>query len=186
MQNIQSHKLTNRNRNVPAVVLMAAVVVLAFGLHLGQAYTGPLWLPRAGGDYGRPGFEIGPLPYPRQIVDGEGYPLNLASPARTFTGTEWTIEEFLYSVVPPEKIVGVSGAAYDRSYSNVYVNAEKYRPAIVGPIAPSAELVVRAGAELVVAAPEHVDVFNILTRAGMPVYRMYTQLIKLDQIANNI
>ena len=34
----------------------AAALVLAFGLHLAQAYTGPLWMPRAGGDYGRPGF----------------------------------------------------------------------------------------------------------------------------------
>lgn len=160
--------------------------MLAFGLHLGQAYTGYLWMPRAGGDYGRPGFEIGPAEYPRQVVDSEGFELTIARPASAIAATEWTIEEFMYSIVPPEKIVAVSGAAYDRKYSNVYRLAEQYRPALIGKTSPNAELVIRANPELVLITPEQIDVFNILQSARIPAYRMYTQFAKLDEIAESI
>lgn len=176
----------HRNRNTASLVLLGGVLALAFGLHLGQAYTGPFWLPRAGGDYGLPGFETGSPAYPRQVVDAEGNQLKIERPPRTFAATDWEIEEFLYSVVPPEKIVGVSGAAYNRTYSNVYQFAEKYRPAVVGTISPNAELVVKADPELVITTPEQVNVFNILKGAGVPAYRMFTQFRKLDEIARNI
>ena len=133
-----------------------------------------------------PGFKTGSIAYPRHVIDAQGEELRIARPARALAGAEWTIEEFLYSISPPDQIVAVTSAAYDRRYSNVYELAEKYRPALVGVISPNAELLVKADPELVVAAPEQVNVFNILRGAGIPVYRMYTQFTKLDEISDNI
>jgi ABC-type Fe3+-hydroxamate transport system substrate-binding protein len=171
---------------LPAVGLMSGAVVLALGLHLGQAYTGALSMPRAVRDYGRPDFKTGSAEYPREVVDAGGYEVKIARPLRRLAATEWTIEEFVYSIVPPEQVVAVSGAAYDRQYSNVYELAEKYRPVNIGRLSASAEPLIRSNPEFVIAPPGQTNLINILQGAGIPVYRMYTQFTKLEQIADNI
>jgi iron complex transport system substrate-binding protein len=165
---------------------MTAVLILACSLHLAQAFTGPLWLPHAADDYGRPGFTIGPPEYPRRATDSEHYELTISRAARTLAATEWTIEEFVYSIVPPETVVAVSDDAYDRRFSNVYALAEKHRPVMIGAIAPNAELVIRANPELVLAPAEQSNLINILRGADVPLYRMYNQFTKLDEIGQNI
>jgi ABC-type Fe3+-hydroxamate transport system substrate-binding protein len=177
---------TYRNRNLPAVALLAGALVLAVGLHLSQGYTGSLSMPRVARDYGHPDFKTGAAEYPRQVIDAAGDELKIARPPRRFSATDWTIEEFLYSVVPPEKIVAVSGAAYDLQYSNVYEFAERYRPVNLGRTFAGAELLVKSDPEFVIATPQQTNLINILQHAGVPVYRMYTQFTKLEQIAESI
>src|SRR5688572_14699141 len=96
-----------RNCNLPALFIVGLVLTCAVSLHLAQAYTGPLGLPSRSGKYGRAAFAAGPAPYPRVANDAEGYALKIARPTRKVASQYWSIDEYAYSVVPPETVVSV-------------------------------------------------------------------------------
>ena len=169
--------------NLPTVCILAAVLALAFGLHFVQAYTAPAGMPPRAGDNGKPDFAIGGLEYPRHATDAEGHLVTITKPARKISSHYWSIDDFVYAVVPPENVISVSESAYDRSYSNVYRQAERYRPAI----GTNAELVLKLNPDLILASSfVRNDSTGILRDAGVPVFRMFTMFTTLDQIARTI
>jgi hypothetical protein len=91
-------------------------------------------------------------------------------------------DEYFYAVVPPERVVGVSESAYERRISNVYTYAERFRPIV----AIDPERVLLAHPDLVLS-PESArsDVPNLLRRAGLPLYRMYTMFETLASIEDH-
>ncbi len=118
------------NRNISGGIIVALVGALALALYFAASYTGPLSIPRPAASYGGPDFTTGTTEYPRAATDAEGYALTLARPAQRISSQYWSIDEYVYSVAPPQNVVSVSESAYDRSVSNVYQWAEMYHPAI--------------------------------------------------------
>jgi iron complex transport system substrate-binding protein len=95
----------------------------------------------------------------------------------------WSVDEYVYALVPPERVVGVSETAYSDASSNVLPYVTRYRPAI----ATDPEQVLRANPDLVIAPDSgRAEVTGILRDAGLPVYRMLTQFETLDAIAAHI
>ena len=172
----------DKNSGIPAI-LISSVVALALSLHLAQAYVGRLELSDRAGEYGRANFDTGSTNYPREVNDAEGYALKLARPVHRAGSQYWSIDEYLYSIVPPREVVSVSQSAYDRTYSNVYRWAEEFHPAI----SSDPEVVLRVDPDLfLVSSSGRTDFTEILKRAGLPVFRTYTSFTKLEEVRRTI
>lgn len=169
--------------NLTAILIVIGIVILSVALHSAGEYIGSLEMPRVFGDYGQSEFRLGSTEYPRTSTDAEGYKLTIAKPARRVASLSWAIDEFVYSVVPPENVVAVSDSAYDRDYSNVYGLAEQFRPAV----AANAEVVLKLGPDLAInTSRTEGDLTNILQIAGVPVFRMFTLFTTLDEVKQTI
>jgi ABC-type Fe3+-hydroxamate transport system substrate-binding protein len=168
--------------NLASTVVLAAVLLVAFTLHLAGGDTATPEAVRRPGDDGKPDFRMTSA-YPRQAADGQGFTLTIARPARRIASHSWAVDEFVYSVVPPERVVSVSDSAYDRVYSNVYEWAEKFQP-VVG---SNPEVVLKQEPDLLIASSSgRADFTDILRDAGVPVFRMFTMFTTLDQVAKSI
>src|SRR5882724_8780372 len=89
---------------------------------------------RPGSEYGNPEIRTGTDAYPRQAVDSDGFTVRIAHPAHRIVSQYWSLDEFLYSVVPPERIVAVSAMAYEPSFSNVYRQVQQFHPLIAADV----------------------------------------------------
>jgi iron complex transport system substrate-binding protein len=164
-------------------VVLGMVVGLAAVLHFIQAYTGPLEIRRAIEAYGTANFSTGGTTYPRRANDAEGYQLKIMRPTSKVGSQYWSLDEFLYSVVPPQNVVSVSQYAYERSYSNVSELAEKFRPAVTtGP-----EVILKLDPDLLlVSSSGRADFTDLVRNAGVPVFRVFTAFTSLDEIDRTI
>src|SRR6266853_3441973 len=116
--------------NPSVILIFCGVIAMSFGLHLVQARTHSLDGIRLSSDYGQANFSTGSSEYPRKALDAGGYELKIARPVHRIASHYWSIDEYLYSVVPPQNVVSVSSSAYEQSMSNVLQWAEKYRPVV--------------------------------------------------------
>ena len=133
--------------------------------------------------YGDARIRTEALPYPRQAIGADGVGVTIDAPARRIVSQSWSSDEFLYAVVAPERIVGVSESAYQERFSNVYETARRYRPVV----AIDPERVLRADPDLVVTPVDaRSDIPGLLRAAGVPVYRMYTMFQTLRSIEEHI
>jgi iron complex transport system substrate-binding protein len=159
--------------------------VLALGIVVGRwapPLTG-LQLARDAFQYGRSTVRIGTPEYPREAWDSNAVRVRLRAKPNRIVSKYWSIDEFLYRVVPPERVVAVSDSAYARRYSNVYLFAEKHKPAV----ASDPERVLRTNPDLVlVSGSDQSNFAPIIAEAGVPVYRMYTMFTTLAQIEEHI
>src|SRR6185295_18281535 len=108
--------------------------------------------------------------------DAEGYELRITKPAGRISSQYWSIDEFVYSIVPPQNVVSVSESAYDHSYSNVYPWAELYHPAITAD--PEAVLKLQPDL-LLISSSGRADFTDLLRKAGAPAFRMFTEFTSL-------
>lgn len=132
---------------------------------------------------GSPVIRTGSLDYPRTAVDSGGYVVRVARPARRIASQYWAIDEYVYSIVPPQHVVAVSESAYLKSVSNVYQYVERFHPAI----ASDPERVLRLDADLLmVADSSRPDFCAIVRDAQIPIYRAFTTFTTLRQIAETI
>jgi iron complex transport system substrate-binding protein len=167
------------NRNVSGGIIVGLIAALALALYFAGSYIGPLSIPRPADSYGGPNFTTGTTEYPRIATDAEGYPLKIAKPARRISSQYWSIDEYVYSVAPPQNVVSVSESAYDRSFSNVYQWAEMYHPAIT----TDPEAVLKLDPDLLlISSSGRADFTNLLRKAGSPAFRMFTDFTSLDEI----
>jgi len=94
-----------------------------------------------------------------------------------------SIDEFLYAIVPAQRIAGVSENAYVRTTSRVISFAERFSPII----ASEPERVLRAHPDLVLTpASARAEVAAILRHSGLVVYRMHTMFESLASIEEHI
>jgi iron complex transport system substrate-binding protein len=167
------------NRNVSGGIIVGLVAALAVALYFAGSYTGPLSIPRPADSYGGPNFTTGSTEYPRVANDAEGYSFKIARPAHRISSQYWSIDEYVYSVAPPQDIVSVSESAYDRSFSNVYHWAEMYHPAIT----TDPEAVLKLDPDLLlISSSGRADFTNLLRKAGVPAFRMFTDFTSLAEI----
>jgi len=170
-------------RNVSALVVLALVAIVSAALFVSSVYVGPLTIPRVSASYGGSGFTTGDAAYPRTATDAENYALTIARPTRRISSEYWSIDEYVYSVSQPQDVVSVSESAYDRSVSNVYQFAEMYHPAIT----TDPETVLKLDPDLLlIASSGRADFTDLLRKAGMPSFRMFTDFTSLDEIDRTI
>jgi iron complex transport system substrate-binding protein len=120
--------------------------------------------------------------FPRTVTDGAGREVRLAAkPVRIVSQTLGT-DEILFSLVPPDRLVGLSPLVHDPKYSNVWEIAAGH-PA---PIIDTAEDALRLKPDIVfVATYSRAEVVELLAATGAPVYRL-ASFDDLDGVMQNI
>ncbi|MGA7234669.1 MAG: ABC transporter substrate-binding protein [Bryobacteraceae bacterium] len=138
---------------------------------------------RPGEGFGNPAIRTGSMDYPRETIDGDSFVVRVARPSRRIVSQYLSIDEYVYSVVPPERVVAVSEGAYEESFSNVYELARKYHPTI----ATDPERVLRLDPDLlIVSDSSRADFCAIVRSAQVPIYRAFTMFTTLRQVAETI
>lgn len=162
--------------------LVAAVAAACGAVHV----WGPadlLAVPERPFAYGRPGVRVESPAFPRHATGADDVRVRIDRAPRRIVSQDAHADEYLYAVVPPERVVGVSISAYDRHVSNVVGLVERYRPVV----SSDAEALVRLNPDLVIApASARADAVSLLRHAGLPVYRIYTMFDTLDAIEEHL
>jgi iron complex transport system substrate-binding protein len=125
----------------------------------------------------------GTLDYPRTAVDSDSFAVHVARPARRIVSQYWSIDEYVYSLVPPERVVAVSESAYLPNISNVYSEVQEFHPAI----ATDPERVLRLDPDLLlVSNGSRADFCALVRSTHLPIYRVFTTFTTLAQVAETI
>ncbi len=136
-----------------------------------------------GGSHTRSTSETGTPAYPREAVDASGYRVRIPAPPRRIVSQYWSADEFLYAVVPPERLVAVSPSAFVRGASNLFDFTERFHPAM----ATDAERILRENPDLVIVSGDSdADLSSLLRSSGVAVYRMFIDFETLEQIEAHI
>lgn len=168
---------------VPPLALAMLVGSMAAGVQRLASPPGGLQLPAL--VTSRPDFAIrtGGLEYPRESYDSDDFLVKIKRPPRRIVSQFYSIDEFLYSLLPPQRVVAVSASAYQPTVSNISGYAEKYHPVI----ASDPERVLRLKPDLILVSSSARSDFTSLTRStGVPTYRLYTNFSSLEQVAETI
>jgi iron complex transport system substrate-binding protein len=164
---------------VPTVRLLQGLAALAWA-----AATAATAQPAVG--WQKPGefsVQSGPAVYPRKLVDSQGATLQLAAPARRIVSLEFETDNYLYLIADPASIVGVNQHAYNPQVSNVLPWVQAHKPTVASDI----EVILRLKPDLVLAADRtKAELVHALQAAGVPVFRLFTLVTRLDQVAGNI
>jgi len=121
--------------------------------------------------------------YPRKAWDADGLPVIVSQPVRSIVSQYWSIDEFVYSVVPPQYVTGVSESAYQERISNVYAHVTRYKPVV----ATDPERVLRLNPDLIlVSSTARADFTALVRSTGVPIFRMHTMFTTLEQVADSI
>jgi iron complex transport system substrate-binding protein len=133
--------------------------------------------------YGSPQVRIETPAYPRYATGADDVRVRIDRPVRRIVSQNAQVDEYLYAVVPAERIVGVSETAYDRRFSNVYEQTARHHPIV----ANDPERVLLADPDLVITAESvRAEVPDLLRQAGVPVYRMYSMPETLVSIEEHV
>ena len=164
-----------------SAILLAAVGLI--GAALDRWSTQILGPPLERNGYGRAATQTGARNYPREAVDADGFRVRIAQQPRRIASQYWSIDEYLYSIIPPERVVAVSESAYLEIISNVADLAAKFRPVV----APDPERVLRAHPDLIlVSSSSRSDFTSLIRSSGIPVYRMFIDFTTLQQVEEYI
>jgi iron complex transport system substrate-binding protein len=165
------------------LVVAGLVAVISLAVERWAGPLGDLELARNATQYGRTTVRTGSREYPREACDSAGFRVKIPAQPHRIVSKYWSIDEYVYRVVPAERVIAVSDSAYERQYSNVFSFAERYKPVI----ASDPERVLRMNPDLVLASSsERSDFAAIVRQAGVPVYRMYTMFTTLAQVEEHI
>src|SRR5580698_5905093 len=168
---------------IPPVLLILLVVAIARAVHTYASPPGGLQLPALEREEGDARVRMGKLQYPREAVDSDEFKVSIARPAHRIVSQYWSIDKFVYSVLPPQDVVAVSQSAYVEEISNVLQRVERYKPAV----ATDVERVVALDPDLMLVSREgRADYTSLARSSGVPVYRIETSFETLDQIEQNI
>jgi iron complex transport system substrate-binding protein len=133
--------------------------------------------------YGNPGVRIGGFTFPREATGADDVRTRIEAVPRRLVSQSMSADEYLYSIVPPDRVVGVSESAYQERISNVYDLARRHMPVV----AIDPERVLRADPDLILMPAEaRSDVPGLFRAAGVPVYRIYTMFPTLASIEAHI
>jgi iron complex transport system substrate-binding protein len=168
---------------VPPVLLILLVFAIAGAVHTYASPPGGLQLPTLERTDGDARVRTGTSQYPRAAVDSDEFTVSIGRPAHRIVSQYWSIDEFVYSILPPQDVVAVSQTAYAEEISNVYQSVQRFKPTV----ATDVERVVALDPDLVLVSREgRADYTSLARSSGVPVYRMETNFETLDQIEQNI
>lgn len=121
--------------------------------------------------------------YPRHAIGADGVRTAIEAPPRRLVSQSLSSDEFLYAIVPPERVVGVSDAAFESKFSNVHQVAMQYRPIV----ALDPERILRVRPDLILTpADARSEVPGLLRAAGIPVHRIETMFPTLASLEEHI
>ena len=170
-------------RYLPLLALTVATVAAAVAA---VAITPGSLLPRPERPfegYGRTDVRIGAAAFPREARGADDVAAKVQSPPTRLVSQAMSTDEFLYAIVPPDRVVGVSQTAYEERISNVYEVARNYQPTVASDV----EAVLRRQPDLVFTPAEtRADIPGLLRAAGLPVYRIPTMFPTLASIEDHI
>ena len=114
----------------PVVALVTALILISVAVN--QLAPASLLPPpeRPFEGYGNPDVRLESSEYPRHATGADDVRVQVDRPSRRIVSQFSSTDEFVYAVIPPERIVGVSENAYQRRVSNVYALAERYQPVV--------------------------------------------------------
>jgi iron complex transport system substrate-binding protein len=162
---------------------MLLVVAIAGAVHTYASPPGGLQLPVLEREDGDARIRMGKSQYPREAVDSDEVRVSIARPAHRIVSQYWSIDEFVYSILPPQDVVAVSQSAYAEEVSNVLQSVQQFKPAV----ATDVERVVALDPDLMFVSREgRADYTSLARSSGVPVYRIETSFETLDQIEQNI
>jgi iron complex transport system substrate-binding protein len=165
------------------LALMAVAGVIAAAVDRFVPSANLAGITRPANEFGNPAIRTGTGAYPRQAIDSDGFTVRIPHPARRIVSQYWSLDEYLYSVLPPERVVAVSAAAYDPSFSNVNRQVQQFHPAVASDV----ETVLRLNPDLVlVSNSAEADFCALMRSTGVPLYRAYTNFTSLQQVAETI
>jgi iron complex transport system substrate-binding protein len=170
--------------SLPTFFLLAVVATIAAGVQRYATPAGGLQLPLATGyDEGDRRIRTGAKDYPREAIDSDDFTIRVAKPTHRIVSQYWSIDEYVYSVVPPQDVVAVSESAYLKSVSNVLDQVSKFKPVV----ASDPERVLALDPDLMmVSSSSRADYTSLARSSGVPVYRMQTLFDTLDQVEQSI
>jgi iron complex transport system substrate-binding protein len=175
--------MVNLRRFAPSIVLAILVCTIAAAVEHFVPLGAGLQINRATTAHRAAAIRTGPSEYPRVAVDRDDFTVRVARPARRIVSQYWSIDEYVFSVVPPDRVVAVSESAYLPNISNVYRNVQKFRPVI----ASDPERVLRLDPDLLLVSNNSRADFCALVRStGAPIYRVFTTFTTLAQVAETI
>src|ERR1700730_7171516 len=96
---------------IAPALLVALVASIAAGVQRYASPPGGLQLPVANIGHKPLLVRTGGLQYPREAVDSDGFTVRITHPAHRVVSQSWSIDEWVYSVVPPRDVVAVSESA---------------------------------------------------------------------------
>ncbi len=168
---------------IPPLVLATLVGTVAAAIGDLASPPGGLQIASAVQSYGNALVRTGGASYPREALDADNVRVRVAAPAQRIISQSPSIDEFLYSVVPANRIVGVSPFAFSERDSNVLALASAHNPII----ATDLERVLTVNPDLmIVSSTGRADFASLGRAANLPVYRMYTMFTRLDEVAESI
>ena len=170
-------------RFAPSVVLAILVCTIAAAVEHFVPPDAGLQINRASTGLRGAAIRTGPPEYPRVAVDSDDFTVRVARPARRIVSQYWSIDEYVYSVAPPDRVVAVSESAYLPNISNVYREVQKFRPVV----ATDPERVLRLDPDLLlVSSSSRADFCALVRSTGAPIYRVFTTFTTLAQVAETI
>jgi iron complex transport system substrate-binding protein len=126
---------------------------------------------------------MGKPQYPREAIDSDNVRVRMSRPAYRIASQYWAIDEYVYSVVPPERVIAVSESAYLPQVSNVYNFVQHFHPAI----STDPERVLRLDPDLIlVSSNGRADYTSLVRSSGVPLYRMQTLFHTLAEVEKSI
>jgi len=167
----------------PSLLLALVAATVAAGVDHFVAPENGDRAPRASEGFGNPAIRTGAAAYPRKATDSDSFAVRVARPARRVVSQYWSLDEYAYTVLPPERVVAVSATAYAESVSNVYALVQKYQPVM----ATDPERVLRLDPDLMlVSNSSRADYCALVRQAQVPIYRAFTMFTTLQQVADTI
>ena len=164
-----------------SVGLLASVSII--GAAVDHWLTPMLGPPLERNGYGLSVVTTGSRAYPREAVDAYGFRVRIPHKPARIASQGWSIDEYLYAIVPPERIVAVSDSAFIKGVSNVLDEVARFKPAL----AADPERVLRANPDLIiVTSSSRVDFTSLVRSSGIPVYRMFIDFTTFAQIEEYI
>lgn len=167
----------------PALMILIAAGILAAGVQHFAPASGVLRILPPDDRSEMPHVPAGGGVFPRTARDTDGFAVHVTRPVRSVVSQYWSIDEFVYSVVPPAYVSGVSESAYQERISNVYSRTQRFQPIV----ATDPERVLRVNPDLILVSGSARADFTALVRStGVPIYRMYTMFTTLGEVADSI
>src|SRR3954470_10461090 len=100
------------HRFVPILFLVATISGIAVAIDRFASPPDGLRIIRSGAEFGSPAIDTAGSDYPRSAIDSDGFHVRVLKPVRRIVSQYWSLDEYVYSVVPPQNVVGVSETAY--------------------------------------------------------------------------
>lgn len=167
----------------PVLLILGAVGLLGAGVQQLAPSAGLLKILPPEERSAMPGVPRRHGAFPRTAPDTDGFEVRMARPARRIVSQYWSIDEFVYSIVPPTSVKGVSETGFLERITNVYPHVKRYGPAI----ATDPERVLRLNPDLILVSGSARADFTALVRStGVPTFRMFTMFTTLEQVAESI